>query len=103
MAERGRVWPGAIKDRVNVATGEITASFDQQPPAGLESKSVVFAFEQRENEKGKGWQYLGEFTAAQVALKQVRLAPSSALVPSELRGVEKSKGPCGLDEIMPCD
>ena len=103
MAERGRVWPGAIKDRVNAATGEITASFDQQPPAGLEAKSVVFVFEQSDNEKAKAGQYLGEFTVAQVTGKQVRLTPSSALVQSEYGVIEKSKGPWVLYEIMPVD
>ena len=102
MAERGRVWAGAIKEPLNSATGEILASFDQ-PPAGLELKSVVFVFEQTDSEKGKGGQYLGEFTVAQVTGKQVRLAPSSALVTSELNIIGGSKGPWVLYEIMPVD
>jgi hypothetical protein len=102
MAERGRVWPGANKEPLNSPTGEIRASFDQ-PPAGLEPKSVVFVFEQSEDEKGKRGQYLGEFTVAQVAGKQVKLAPSSALVTSELNIIGRSKGPWVLYEIMPVD
>jgi hypothetical protein len=103
MAERGRVWPGAIKDKVNSATGEIFASFDQQPPAGLEPKSVVFIFELDDNEKRGA--YLGEFTVldAKKDSKQVRLAPSSALVQRELNIIGNSKGPFILYEIMPVD
>jgi hypothetical protein len=103
MAERGRVWPGAIKDKVNSATGEIFASFDQQPPAGLEPKSVVFVFELDDNEKRGA--YLGEFTVldAKKDSKQVRLAPSSALVQRELNIIGNSKGPFILYEIMPVD
>jgi hypothetical protein len=103
MAERGRVWPGAIKDKVNATTGEIFVSFDQQPPTGLEEKAVVFVFE--DVDKEKGGQYLGEFTVieAKKDSKQVRLAPSNTLVQRELNVIGGTKGPFIFYEIMPGD
>jgi hypothetical protein len=100
MAERGRVWEGAGKDKVNPADGTIIASFDQ-PPGGLEPKAVVFVFEQ--NDKEKGGQYLGEFTVVKVEGKQVTAAPASTLVQRELNLIAASKGPWVFFEIMPID
>ena len=103
MAERGRVWPGAIKNKVDGATGQISATFDQWPPQGLEPKAVVFVFE--DNEKEKGGQYLGEFTVLDVdaARKELKLAPSSTMVQRELNIIGTSKGPWTLYEVMPGD
>jgi hypothetical protein len=102
MAERGRVWEGASKDKVNPADGTIIASFGE-PPGGLEPKSVVFVFEQ--SDKEKGGQYLGEFTVVKAddKSKQVTIAPASTLVQRELNLIAASKGPWVFFEIMPVD
>jgi len=62
----GPLWPaGKTKNRPNSLTAESVRPF-RSASSGLESKSVVFVFEQTEDEKGKRGQYLGEFTVAQV-------------------------------------
>jgi hypothetical protein len=101
MVERGRVWPGAAKDRVS-ATGDLSVSFEQ-PPAGLDDKSVVFVFEQDGPESKKPGLYLGEFTVSGKPEKFAKLTPSGSLVQSELNDISKSKGPYILYEIMPAD
>jgi hypothetical protein len=98
MAERGRVWFGAIYERVNAATGELSAAFDQVPPAGLEPKSVVFVFEDKD--KGK---YLGEFTVTSVNQTKVKLVPTSTLTQEEFDIIGKSRGPWVFYEVMPID
>ncbi|HEV2968876.1 MAG TPA: hypothetical protein VGY55_02730 [Pirellulales bacterium] len=100
MAERGRMWPDALKDKVNPADGTLVASFEQPPP-GLEPKAIVFVFEQ--NDKEKGGQYLGEFSVVKVEGKQVTAAPASTLVQRELNLIAASKGPWVFYEIMPID
>lgn len=101
MVERGRVWPGAVRGRVE-PTGELTVSFDQ-PPAGLDDKSVVFVFEEDAPEQKKPGVYLGEFTVAGKPEKSAKLVPSGTLLQSELNDIAKSKGPYILYEIMPAD
>jgi hypothetical protein len=98
MAERGRVWFGAIYERVNAATGELSAAFDQVPPAGLDPKSVVFVFEDKD--KGK---YLGEFTVTSVNQTKVKLVPTSTLTQEEYDVISKSRGPWVFYEVMPID
>ncbi len=106
-AERGRVWIGAIKDKINPANGQITASFDQQEPKGLEpdkgGQAVVFVFEEADTADGKGGKYLGEFSVSSAQGKQVVLTPAGTPVQSELNSIAASKGPWDLYEIMPGD
>jgi hypothetical protein len=98
MTQRGRVWAGAIYERVNAATGELSASFDQTLAAGLAPKSVVFVFEDKE--KGK---YLGEFTVTSVNQNKVKLAPATTLIQEEYDAIGKSRGPWIFYEVMPAD
>ena len=102
MAERGRVWRDAIRDRVDL-DGTITATFDQWPPEGLEPKSTVFVFEEKDVEKGG--KYLGEFTVRDIdkQRKDVKLSPSNTMVQRELNLISASKGPWVFYEIMPID
>ena len=88
---------GAIYERVDIATGEISASFDQTPPAGLAPKSVVFVFEDKD--KGK---YLGEFSVTSVNQNKVKLKPATTLQ-EEINVIAKSRGPWVLYEVMPID
>ena len=101
MVERGRVWQQAGKGPVT-ATGELTVSFEQ-PPAGLENKSVVFVFEQNDPERKKPGRYVGEFTVVEKNDKSAKLAPSSNLLQSEINEISASKAPYILYEIMPAD
>lgn len=102
MAERGRVWPGAIKKTINQANGEIQAQFDQGAPPGPDVNAIVFVFEEAEKDKDKGGKYLGEFTVTATG-NQVTLKPAGTPVQSELNTIKASKGPWVLYEIMPGD
>ncbi len=98
MAQRGRVWFGAIYERVDAATGEISATFDQTPPTGLSPKSVVFVFEDKD--KGK---YLGEFAVTSVNQNKVKLRPAATLIQEEINLIARSRGPWVFYEVMPID
>lgn len=100
MVGRGRVWrnvtPGAIDP-----SGAVSVAVEAPQPHQIAENMTLFVFDGRPIAEGGA--YLGEFKVAQVAEKQVALAPTSQFSAAELQRLKTATGPWELHDVMPPD
>lgn len=100
LVGRGRVWrgvmPGAVDD-----SGAVSVTVEDPQPHQILENTLLYVFDDRPI--GEGGQYLGEFKVAQVAEKQVALAPALQLSAEELAQLKQAVGPWVLYDVMPPD
>ena len=105
LADRRRAWFKCepklpVKIGRDDGSAEVSVAIDMMSH-GIAKATVLHVFE-TPSESGKS-RYLGEFTATNVADKQVTLVPTSKLTGQDLDLLEKAKRPWTLYEILPHD
>ncbi|MEX2558840.1 MAG: hypothetical protein WD403_02945, partial [Pirellulales bacterium] len=101
LVDRGRVWYGANPQEVVAQTGESVVLVNEPDPHQINSKSVLYVFEQTLVDRPGA--YLGEFEVTGVSDKQIQLKPAMKLTDRELNRITATKGSWVLYERMPGD
>ncbi len=102
LAGRGRVWHNVARvGQFDPATQKFIGRLDDNSPAGIEPKMLLYAFD--ESDREKGGQYLGEFVVTAVKDTRIEMVPAVKLLQSEANAIANSKGPWAFYEIMPSD
>lgn len=100
MVGRPRIWSGCVPTIIQ-ETGAVTVSVDSPSPHQIAPKAVLYVFD--DAEPAQGGRYLGKFTVAQVADKQVVLQPAYIMLPDELARMKAAKRSWSLYENLPMD
>lgn len=104
--ERGRVWRGVMPVSQVDDEGQLQVEIPSPQPHGLETDSIVFAFEQSDpnvNNPEVGSEYLGEFRVVDTAGPDVTLESTQLLTERTGSRIDNSQGPWVLYETMPQD
>ncbi|MEN6449327.1 MAG: hypothetical protein ABFC96_02455 [Thermoguttaceae bacterium] len=108
VVDRRRAWfncPARVNGP-NRATGtaDIVLTIDKPSPNGIAQNTVLYAFDDADN---RSWgQYLGQYTVARVAGKQIALRPAGRLTGREILSLEAARASghtWTLYESMPQD
>ncbi len=100
-ANRPRIWSGCTPRNVNAQTGAVAVAVESPTPHQIAKNVVLYVFD--DNDVSQGGRYLGKFTVAQVADREVVLQPAYSVTPAEVTRLQQSRGPWSLHENLPVD
>ncbi len=83
------------------ATQKLIGRLDDNSPAGIDTKMLLYVFD--ESDREKGGRYLGEFVVTAVKDTRIEMVPAVKLLQSEANAIANSKGRWAFYEIMPSD
>jgi len=101
--KRGRVWRGVLPAGQVGNEGRVAVEIASPQPHGLETETIVFAFEAGQPNLDNGPQYLGEFRVVEADPQGAMLEPVLLINRRTDERLAGSQGPWSLYESMPID
>ena len=102
---RGRVWRDVETRDFDPPSLTITLGIPAPNPHGIETDSILYAFEQGEAgpAEARGRQFIGEFRVTNAAPEQIQLQPAGRFDERSVGRLQQTQAPWILYENMPID